>query len=114
MLMTIKHLCNYFDNKYTLFDRIYYYFKVKRIATKIDWPLYMNKNKIICNGDVVIKGTRIKPETIYNYFFKLSKKEKDINKIVITINKSYPTINEKDIYLSIIYTVKKKGIKFIL
>ena len=25
MLMTIKHLCNYFDNKYTLSDRIYYY-----------------------------------------------------------------------------------------
>ena len=30
MLMTIKHLCNYFDNKYTLSDRIYYYFKVKQ------------------------------------------------------------------------------------
>ena len=107
-----NEMCNfeeYTKNKMSLFDTVYYYFKLKKIAKGIDWILYISKDKSVCNGEAVIKGTRIKPETILNYFFKLSDAQTDVNKIITNIKKSYPTISEKQIALSVLYMIRKKG-----
>lgn len=112
-----NEMCN-FDNsqksKMSFFDLLYYYFKLKKIAKKVDWSLYISEDKKICNGDAVIKGTRIKPETILNYYLKMCKTQTDANERLISIKKAYPTLSEKEISLSILYTIKKKGIRFIL
>ena len=80
----------------------------------MDWSLYISEDTQICNGDAVIKETRIKPETILNYYLKLCKTQTDANERIIFIKKAYPALSEKEISLSILYTIKKKGIRFIL
>lgn len=112
-----NEMCNFEvsqKSKTSFFDLLYYYFKLKKIAKKVDWSLYISEDKKICNGDAVIKGTRIKPETILNYYLKLCKTQTDANERIIFIKKAYPTLGEKEISLSILYMVKKKGIRFII
>lgn len=97
-----------------LLDGLYYYYKIKKIAKKIDWSIYIEKNKNICNGDPVIKGTRIRPETIYYYFWKSCHNGESSEKIGIKLKENYPSLTEETILMSLLYVIKKKGIRAFL
>lgn len=97
-----------------LLDGLYYYYKFKKIAKKVDWSIYIEKNKNICNGAPVIKGTRIRPETIYYYFWKSCHNGESSERIGIKLKENYPSLNERTILMSLLYVIKKKGIRAFL
>lgn len=94
----------------------FYYLELKQVSKTINYAMYLEKNKEICNGKVVIKGTRIQPITIANYFLANSLKYKnDASLFFEDIKKSYPTLNEQEILVSLLYCtcttkVKKRKI----
>jgi len=96
--------------KESLLGGLYYYFKLKKIAKKVDWSIYVEKNKEICNGAEVLIGTRIRPETIYYCFLNFCADKKDISEIINKIKIEYPTLDDKKILMSLIYVIKKDWI----
>lgn len=87
-------------------NRLYYY-QLKKIAKKVDYNMYLESNKDICNGKIVIKNTRIQPITIMNYFVTNYKKyNNDADLFIKDIKENYPTLAEIEILVSILYCLK--------
>ena len=97
------------------FSMVHYYYKLKRISKNNKFEEYLEKNNNICNGEYVLKGTRIKPIIVFDYWLTACKKEKNksFKTIVKDIERNYPTINEKQITMSLLYCFKTMSfIKF--
>lgn len=105
---------NMVEEKQGILDVFYYYYKLKKISKKIKWSLYVEKSKDVCNGAVVLKGTRIRPETILEFFLNESKTCDNADQIMLKIKKNYPTLEDETILMAFLYTIRKKGIKVFL
>lgn len=68
---------------------------------------HFEKNKDILNGKIVIKGTRITPETINNYIIKKISQKIETAEIFEQLLLDYPSITKDDINASLIYSVAK-------
>ena len=83
---------------------------LKKKAKKIDYSNYIEENNDICNGEPVIKGTRIKPITIYNYWFSNKKKYKNFDLYFEDIKKAYPALDDDKTLHAWLYCIKKMSL----
>lgn len=96
---------------YNMLSNIYYSFKLKMLAKKMDLKEYFENNEDICGGKTVIKNTRISPETITYSVLKnidTSSNQVDTDSFEDAIKKTikdYPAINRETIMLSLLYSV---------
>lgn len=88
--------------------RLFHFLKKK--AKKIDYSNYIEKNNDICNGEAVIKGTRIKPITIYNYWFSNKKKYKNFDLYFEDIKKAYPALDDEKTLYAWLYCIKNMSL----
>ncbi len=114
--MVMKEFYKTFDNSFeikkdksiTYFSKLinyFYYLQLKHLSKKMDYSKYFERNKNICDGKLVIRGTRIQPITIMN-FLKSNYYDKNIEQSLQDIKNNYPTLNEEQILISILYTIK--------
>lgn len=91
---------------------IYYYFKIRKIAKKYDYSKSLTRDSDVCNGEVVLKNTRIRPETIAKYFLNKMNTNPELTMDDITkmVKKDYPAVKEKMILASLLYYFKTKKI----
>ena len=102
------------DKSITYFSKLinyFYYLQLKHLSKKIDYSKYFEKNKNICDGKLVIKGTRIQPITIMNFLKSNNNYYKNVEQFLQDIKNSYPTLNEEQIIISILYCAIKKKMK---
>ena len=87
---------------------------LKNRIKKLDYKNIINKNKEILNGKPVIKGTRITPKVIYEYFIaNCGDDEKNLDNFVELIKKEYPSLknkNEETILKSLLYYIANEPI----
>jgi len=97
------------QNKGNILQTLFYYRQLKRIAKKYDYSKYLEQNGDICGGEVVIKNTRIRPITIFNYFISLNISDMDL--VLEKIKKSYPALDDDTIIASFLYCIKTNSLK---
>lgn len=101
----MKKIGNYLKNRY-------YIQGIKIIAKKIDYSEFIETNKGICSGKPVIKGTRITPITIADYFFSICEENGyKLEKIIKETISNYPSLDEEKILVSILFCIRKGFIK---
>lgn len=90
-------------NKFMLFLSFY---RLKKIAKKIDYSDVIEKRKDFCGGKAVLKGTRITVEALYNVLTKKMKENNNLEYCIKELKKEYPAlVEEKQILMSIIYYI---------
>ena len=89
--------------------------ELKSKSKNFDYSKYIEKNRDICNGKPIIKGTRIEPITIWNYFMSIEKTD-NINMDVIMkkIKEDYPALDDDKILVSFLYCIKTNSFKQLL
>ena len=94
---------------------LFYLYKLKKFAKKIDWSLYVEHSTDICGGNTVIKGTRIMPEIILERFKIICNSNDDISSsmLLTKIKNDYPALSTNDILMAILYTIHKKGLRIL-
>ena len=105
--------------KCSLFQKIvecYYKFQLKQLTKKFNYSKYLESNDDICDGAVVIKGTRIRPITILNflcaYITSNEKKEFEFEEILEKVKESYPALDDKQVLVSLLYCLKDTNSNF--
>lgn len=91
------------SSKVNVFVLYYYYRKIKKAVKQIDCSNYIEKNKNICNGKAVIKGTRIQPIVIMRYMFNPAE---NVDESQAKILSDYPSIKSDAIMPAVVYYIK--------
>lgn len=104
------------NNKMGFWSSVLYIHKLRRYAKTIDWSLYVEKNPDICGGSAVIKGTRITPEIVLERFKSICNSNEDLHskELLKKIRQDYPTLNNNDIIMAILYVIYKKGLRALI
>lgn len=80
------------------------YCRKRKQLIKLLGSRYLEKNKNVCNGKIVIKGTRVQP---CNVFSLLEEEDySNLDKFIEKATKNYPTLNEEQIVFSLLYCLK--------
>jgi len=96
------------ESKLNMFIKnMYYGYKIKKIAKKQDYSKYLEVDADICDGKVVVKGTRISPQTVMSSFIYYSKRVDDSDKLIKKIISDYPALDEDKIVYSVLYCFGK-------
>ena len=93
---------------YSLIEKLYYNYQLKKIAKKIDYNNYLEKNKEICGGRAVLKNTRIRPENILFYIENnIQNYPNDFDSLIAKVKEEYPALDEEKVLVSLLYCIKK-------
>ena len=84
---------------------------LKKYRKKINYNNFIEKNPNICDGEAVIKGTRIKPITIYNYWISNRDKFKNLDFYFEDVKKAYPALDDDKILYAWLYCIQKMSLK---
>ena len=84
----------------------YLFNSLKKIAKKTDYRDFIEKNPNVCNGEAVIKGTRIMPITIYNYLISNKAKYENLDLYFEDIKKAYPALDDKKTLYALLYCIR--------
>ena len=89
--------------------------ELKSKSKNFDYSKYIEKNRDICNGKPIVKGTRIEPITVWNYFMSIEKTD-NINMDIIMkkIKEDYPALDDDKILVSFLYCIKTNSFKQLL
>lgn len=82
------------------------YIRLKQATKKMNYNKYIEENTGKCNNKAVIKGTRIEPITIWNFYVTNCSKDSSIDDAIKKIEREYPALNEVMIMKSIFYSIK--------
>ena len=80
----------------------------------MNYSCFIEKNSDICNGEAVIKGTRIKPITIYNYWISNRDKYKNMDLYFEDVKQAYPALDDDKILYAWLYCIRKMSVRKIL
>lgn len=87
---------------------------IKKGIKRLNYKNIIEQNKDILDGKPVIKGTRITPKVIYEYFMaNCDDNEKTLNDFVELIKKEYPSLknkSEETILKSLLYYIANESI----
>ena len=103
---TIKSQINKKPNSlYNKLIYIIYVIQARKLMKNKQLNLYshFSNNKNILNGNTVIKGTRIAPETIVDCVIEKHNKNANTDEIYNQVIEEYPTITKDDINASLVY-----------
>lgn len=96
------------------FQIVLAFYRLKRVAKKIDFSDVIEKRKDFCGGKAVLKGTRITVEAVYNVLLKKSKENDDFDYCIEELKKEYPAlIEDKQIFMSLIYYIGHASIRIV-
>ncbi len=106
-----KKKSNPFFNRIML---IIEYIILKKGIKRLNYKNIIEQNKDILDGKPVIKGTRITPKVIYEYFMaNCEDDKKTLNDFVALIKKEYPSLknkSEETILKSLLYYIANESI----
>ncbi|MCI6265880.1 MAG: hypothetical protein MR598_03420 [Erysipelotrichaceae bacterium] len=79
------------------------FYRLKKQAKKIDYSNLVEKREDFCGGNVIIKNTRIMPETIFNVWISKVKESKDCDTCLEEIKKEYPALTDNTIIIKALF-----------
>ena len=69
-------------------------------------------NDDICSGELVFKGTRIKPKNIWNYIsININIYNGNIDSLIKDVIENYPALDEEKVMVALLYCLKNYGYK---
>ena len=89
----------------------YLFNSLKKIAKKTDYRDFIEKNPNTCNGKAVIKGTRITPITVYNYWVSNQEKYENLDLYFEDIKKAYPALDDKKTLYALLYCIRRMSFR---
>lgn len=96
-----------------LMDRLQLILLIKKCRDQIKYNkeiinYVLTSNKEIANGKVVVKGTRITPKTISDYYLRVMKETNgNYDETLKILAENYPSIDKKQLSICVMYTVSK-------
>lgn len=91
--------------------RHYLFHSIKKVASEIDYSNFIEKKRNVCNGEEVIKGTRIRPITVYNYYLANFDRYDDLDVYFEDIKKAYPALDDEKTLYALLYCLRKMSLK---
>ena len=90
-------------------------YKLKKIANNFNYNEFLESNDDICSGELVFKGTRIKPKNIWNYIsININIYNGNIDSLIIDVIENYPALDEEKVMVALLYCLKNYGYKTLL
>lgn len=98
------------EEKLSIFTIIKFKNIMKKLWKNTNLKSRIEKNKNILNGKAVIKGTRVTPEAVFDYFFQTTKEKNNEESFYKQIKADFPSLSNEDLLAALVYAIIKSNL----